>query len=86
MRAGGRSEIVSREAEDSAKPAESFSITVATDDPGKKIVRLEGADMRGTIYAIYEFSQEFLGVDPMYYWTDNEPARRSSVVLPAELR
>ncbi|MGC2582630.1 MAG: glycosyl hydrolase 115 family protein, partial [Acidobacteriaceae bacterium] len=38
--------------------------------------------MRGTIYAIYEFSQEFLGVDPLYYWTDHEPVRRARVVLP----
>jgi hypothetical protein len=54
-------------------------------DGGKRVVRLEGTDMRGTIYAIYQFSQEFLGVDPMYYWTDNEPTRRSSVILTADL-
>ncbi len=79
------SAIVIHEASEGSRPAESFSITVANDASGKKVVRLEGADMRGTIYAIYQFSQEFLGVDPMYYWTDNEPARRSSVVLPADL-
>jgi len=81
--AGGTA-IVIHEGTDATRPAESFSIGVA-DGGGKKVVRLEGADMRGTIYAIYEFSQEFLGVDPMYYWTDNEPARRSSVVLAADL-
>jgi hypothetical protein len=59
---------------------ESFSIAVS----GKDVV-LSGADMRGTIYAIYQFSQEFLGVDPMYYWTDHEPARRTHVELPANL-
>ena len=78
------SAIVIHEAADAARPAESFSIGVA-DEGAKKVVRLEGADMRGTIYAIYEFSQEFLGVDPMYYWTDNEPARRVSVNVPADL-
>lgn len=81
--AGGTA-IVVHEATDATRPAESFSIAAA-EDGGRKVVRLEGADMRGTIYAIYEFSQEFLGVDPMYYWTDNEPARRSSVVLAAGL-
>jgi hypothetical protein len=46
---------------------------------------LTGADMRGTIYAIYEFSQEFLGVDPLYYWTDATPEKRDSVNVPASL-
>ena len=40
--------------------------------------------MRGTIYAIYEFSQRYLGVDPMYLWTDKMPARRVSITLPAD--
>lgn len=48
-------------------------------------VLLSGADMRGTIYAIYQFSQDYLGVDPMTFWTDREPARRQSVTLPAGL-
>ncbi|MGC2299591.1 MAG: glycosyl hydrolase 115 family protein [Acidobacteriaceae bacterium] len=60
--------------------AESFSIAVS----GKNLV-LAGADMRGTIYAIYQFSQEYLGVDPMYYWTDHEPLRRMRVEVPATL-
>lgn len=59
---------------------ESFSMVVKGND-----VVLAGADMRGTIYAIYEFSQEFLGVDPLYYWTDHAPARRARVVIPAGL-
>src|SRR2546428_11209556 len=41
--------------------------------------------MRGTIYAIYEFSEEFLGVDPLYYWTDHEPVGRALIELPAAL-
>ena len=40
--------------------------------------------MRGTIYAIYEFSQRILGVDPMYLWTDKQPAKRASITLPAD--
>lgn len=68
----------------SAKP-ESFAIDA---EPAKSAtsvatVRLSGADMRGTMYALYQFSQEFLGVDPMYYWTGNEPVRRDKVVVPA---
>ena len=50
------------------------------------VIQLAGADLRGTMYAIYEFSDRYLGVDPMYYWTDNEPARRDVVRIPATLR
>jgi Glycosyl hydrolase family 115 len=67
---------------------ESFSISVhAAEWNGRatKVVVLCGADMRGTIYAIYEFSQEYLGVDPLYYWTDKEPLHRPSVRIPASL-
>jgi len=66
---------------------ESFSISVAHAEASRptKIVLLAGADLRGTIYAIYEFSEEFLGVDPLYYWTDREPARRAQIELPASL-
>ncbi len=85
VEAAGDTPIVVHEGTDGLRPAESFSISV-TQEGGKKVLRLEGADMRGTIYAIYQFSQEFLGVDPMYYWTDNEPARRDSVTIAADLR
>ena len=49
----------------------------------KQVVCLTGADMRGTIYAIYQFSQTYLGVDPMYLWTDKQPEKRRSITLPA---
>ena len=67
---------------------ESFSISVARSDEKpqpRKVVLLAGADIRGTIYAIYEFSEEYLGVDPLYYWTDHEPIRRTQIELPASL-
>ena len=59
---------------------ESFSIAVR----GTHVV-LSGADMRGTIFAIYSFSQEWLGVDPMYYWNDHEPAKKAAVTVPGNL-
>ena len=68
---------------------ESFSISLRE---GKwnphhttEAVVLSGADMRGTIYAVYQFSEKYLGIDPLYYWTDHEPARRASITLPASL-
>ena len=67
---------------------ESFSISV-THSGGKsqpgEIVLLAGADMRGTVYAIYEFSEKYLGVDPLYYWTDHKPLNRERIELPVSL-
>ncbi len=51
--------------------------------PVRQAVVLTGSDVRGAIYAIYEFSHRFLKVDPFYWWTDNRPARRQRVVIPA---
>ncbi len=59
---------------------ESFSISARANN-----IVLAGADMRGTIYAVYQFSEKYLGVDPMYYWTDSEPAHRSSITIPEPL-
>lgn len=47
-------------------------------------VVLTGSDMRGTIYAIYQFSQQFLGVDPLYWWDDNPPRPRAAVSVPGD--
>lgn len=57
--------------------AESFSITSSDG-----AVRLTGTDMRGTMYAIYQFSEEYLGIDPLYYWTDHMPAQKSRIEVP----
>jgi hypothetical protein len=68
---------------------ESFSISATTARWNKgqptKVLLLTGADMRGTMYAVYQFSGDFLGIDPMYYWTDLEPPHRSQIQLPAPL-
>ena len=66
-----------------ATDRESFAFSVANAN-GKHLVCLVGADMRGTIFAIYQFSQSVLGVDPMYLWTDKQPVKRASIALPAD--
>ncbi len=66
---------------------ESFAFSVVHvpgHQPLKHIVCLTGADMRGTIYAIYQFSQSVLGVDPMFLWTGKQPANRTSIALPPD--
>jgi hypothetical protein len=67
-----------------AAAPESFSISVAKTEEGHAIV-LSGPDKRGTIYAIYQFSQDYLGVDPMYYWTDKQPPKRKAIALATDL-
>ena len=67
--------------------AESFAFSVvhlAGRGQVRDVICLAGADMRGTIYAIYQFSQTVLGIDPMYLWTDKQPEKRSSITLPAD--
>lgn len=65
---------------------EGFAFSVARPESTNRqvVVCLTGADMRGTIYAAYQFSHEYLGVDPMYLWTDKQPQKRSSITLPAD--
>jgi hypothetical protein len=49
---------------------------------GPQVV-LQGADARGTVYAIYTFSERFLGVPPLWFWASWEPARKPGVEVPA---
>src|SRR5690348_9534842 len=47
-----------------ASQPESFSISVhrADSSPGVRAVVLTGPDIRGTLYAIYQYTQDYLGV------------------------
>lgn len=40
-----------------------------------------GSDTRGTVFAIYTFSEKILGIDPMYIFTDKKPVRRKEITL-----
>lgn len=46
---------------------------------------LIGSDDLGTMWAIYELSRRVLGVDPMYLFTDHEPAKKESVSVEGYL-
>lgn len=41
------------------------------------VLLIAGSDGRGTMFGIYDFIQKHLGVDPLYFWKDREPARKS---------
>ncbi len=53
---------------------------------GRKCVVLEGADPRGTVYAIYSFSDAFLDIPPLWHWADWAPVRREAVDVPADTK
>jgi hypothetical protein len=43
---------------------------------------LAGSDERETMFAIYDFIERYLGVDPLYFWSDREPAKRTTLSWP----
>jgi hypothetical protein len=45
---------------------------------GNRVV-LQGTDVRGTIYAIYSFSDRFLDVPPWWFWAEWKPSRRGTI-------
>lgn len=42
---------------------------------------ITGSDDLGTVFGIYYFAEKYLGIDPMYFWSDRTPSMRTSVVL-----
>ena len=44
---------------------------------GQKKLLIAGSDERATMFALYHFIEEYLGVDPTYYWSDLEPKKQS---------
>jgi hypothetical protein len=61
---------------------ESFLIvTVPAPWPGvDQALVIVGSDLRGTIYGIYELSEQ-MGVSPWYWWADVAPQRRSALFV-----
>jgi hypothetical protein len=62
---------------------EGFVLGVRASGAGRSVILATGADPRGAIYAAYAFSEEILGVDPWWFWTDKEPTFRASITVPA---
>ena len=47
-------------------------------------IYLHGKDMRGTIYAIYTFCEQFLEVPPLWYFSSWEPQYKKQVTIPTD--
>jgi len=67
------------------RPLDGFESHRVWVDPAANRIYLEGADVRGTIYAIYTFSERILGVPPLWYWCAWEPDIRKEITVPANL-
>jgi len=46
--------------------------------PGN-ILEIVGSDDLGAIFGIYRFGEEFLGVDPFFFWNRSEPRKRDTL-------
>ncbi|WP_372757200.1 glycosyl hydrolase 115 family protein [Mariniflexile sp.] len=45
---------------------------------GQKAIIIGGSDVEGLQYAIYDYSKEILGVDPLEYWTGKLPGKKTT--------
>jgi hypothetical protein len=56
---------------------ESLAMPPGNASPITSALLVAGSDERGTMSGLYAFVDKVLGVDPLYYWTDCEPEKRS---------
>jgi len=45
---------------------------------------LQGADTRGTIYAMFSFSEQFLGIKPLWFWASQVPVQKAKIAVPSD--
>lgn len=43
---------------------------------------LQGSDLRGTLFAIYTFSEKFLGIKPLWFWASQNIPKKQSIEIP----
>ena len=66
------------------RPLDGFESHRVYADRDANRIYLEGHDLRGTIYAIYTFSEQVLGVPPLHYWCSWVPKKKDRVEIPAD--
>jgi len=68
--------------DDLAGKWEVFKYRVLNNAGGKEqVLAIAGSNVRGTIFGVYDFEQKHLGVDPLWFWADHEPATRGELVF-----
>lgn len=63
-----------------ARPLEAETFVLQTIGPRTHLII--GADIRGTFYGVYDFSQKILGVDPNTYWIGYHQPVHVKIVVP----
>jgi hypothetical protein len=61
-----------------ADPEKWESYSVMTKDGNLYIT---GSDERGTMFGVYYFIENYLGIDPFYWWTDIEPEKKEKLAF-----
>lgn len=51
----------------------------------EQVLAIAGSNLRGTIFGIYDFEQKHLGVDPLWFWSDNEPPQKGELIFDARI-
>ena len=69
---------------DGVKPLDGFESHRVYADPEANRIYIEGHDLRGTIYAIYTFSEQILGVPPLHDWCSWVPKKKEVLKVPAD--
>lgn len=46
----------------------------------------QGADLRGTIFAIFTFSEKCLGIKPLWYWASLKPHKQEQIEIPSDFK
>lgn len=55
---------------------EAYRVETVTLPSGRRALVIAGSDERGTMFGLYAFLERYLGVDPLYFWSDRLPATR----------
>jgi hypothetical protein len=69
---------------DKVKKLDGFESHRIYADAGANRVYLDGYDHRGAIFAMYTFSEKFLGVPPLRHWCSWVPVKKDVISVPAD--
>ncbi|HWQ55431.1 MAG TPA: glycosyl hydrolase 115 family protein [Bryobacteraceae bacterium] len=64
---------------------EIFKYRVVKARTGHRVLAIAGSNVRGTIYGVYDFEQRHLGVNPLWFWSDQEPPTRGELVFDSRI-
>lgn len=57
---------------------EAYRVGTVRSPDGARLI-IAGSDERGTMFGLYAFIEEYLQVDPLYYWASRPPAKRAKL-------